>query len=422
MPSSSSTKPNRIGTPNTEIIQDNNAEKSKERKKKKIKSHEQPGHTAPAKRPLRRAQEDFSNETKLDPVKKKKGRSKTRPNTSSSRTTSHSISASPEQTKPKKRKTHPPTSPPPIEQLREQNHTTATAKSVHHEQDDETRRKRRKFVLLFVVFVLLFILILGLALGLKGSDDENKNSNVSSPSTMSQSPITPPVAVPSNDPFWQVVPTTENPTRASAPSFSATPGPVMPITPSPTTMAPLASPIDSGQVRILTADQDTYIYSDGFFQYEAYGTEDSLLVQNGLAEFYEIADAFSLISFDTTGLTPTPRQAILQVSHVASSEVRSQASTITVYRRPSVRGRIETFHGGYTLPQVEGQVPGPSFTVSYNDNSDIRIDVTSLLSQGDGFPTTQMLFMLFNGGSEHEAGDRFHSRESSRPPKLELTF
>jgi hypothetical protein len=410
--SSSSTKPKRTGTPDTETIQNNNKEKSKKQKKKKKKSDEQPGHTA---------QEDFSDETKLDPVKKKKGRSKTRPKATSSRTTSQTISAPLEQTK--KKKTHPPTSTPPIEQLREQSHTTTTtAKTVHQEQDDETRRKRRKFVLIFVVFVLLFILILGLALGLKGSDEKNKNSNVSSPSTMPQSPFTPPVAVPSNDPFWQLVPTTENPTRAPAPSFSATPRPVMPVTPSPTTMAPLASPIDSGQVRILTADQDTYIYSDGFFQYEAYGTEDSLLVQNGLAEFYEIADAFSLISFVTTGLTPTLRQAILQVSHMASSEVRSQASTITVYRRPSVRGRVETFHGGYTLPQVDGQVPGPSFTVSYNDNSDIRIDVTSLLSQGDGFPTTQMLFMLFNGGSEHESGDRFHSRESGRPPKLELTF
>ena len=172
----------------------------------------------------------------------------------------------------------------------------------------------------------------------------------------------------------------------------------------------------------MTSDQDTSIYSDGFSQYESYGTESTLLVQNGPAEFYEIADAFVLISFNTAGLMPSPKKATLQLTHLPSTKFRQQDSTITIFRRNSMKGRIETFHGGYTSDQVEGQVTGPSFTVAYDDNKTFRIDVTSLINKGEGFPTQQMLFLLDNRGPEQSEGDRFYSRESKLPPQLELTF
>jgi len=196
----------------------------------------------------------------------------------------------------------------------------------------------------------------------------------------------------------------------------------------------------------LPAVADTYIYVDGFFQYEAYGTEQSLLVQNGLSEYYEFADAMALIQFDLKTL-PTKAQmdeytaqAMLRLSHLPVNEkfAGREPATISVRRLLSTPMRVETLHGGMVDAAPADSILGENtVTVDLNQPT-VYLDVSDLLYpptfNETGYDRKQLLLMLFNNSTEQgdprwtelewqdQAGDRFESVESGNGPMLSIAY
>ncbi|CAJ1966058.1 unnamed protein product [Cylindrotheca closterium] len=225
-----------------------------------------------------------------------------------------------------------------------------------------------------------------------------------------------------------------NPTNL--PTGLPTPHPT--ISPAPTRPVPPTITLD--------AVADTYIYVDGFFQYEAYGDEDSFLVQNGLAEYYEFADAMGLIQFDLK-ILPTKQQmddydaqAILRLNHlpVNSKFAGRDPATISVRKLLSTPMRVETLHGGMVDRNPDGSILGENkVTVGLNQDV-VFMDVSDLLYPtnftDDGYDKKQLLLMLFNNSTEQgdpkwtelewqdQAGDRFKSVESGEGPSLTISY
>jgi hypothetical protein len=225
-----------------------------------------------------------------------------------------------------------------------------------------------------------------------------------------------------------------NPTPAPTVAPTITPT----ISPAPTKMVPPEITID--------ANQDTYIYVDGFFQYEAFGSEDSFLVQNGLAEYYEFADALGLIAFDLSELPSQGQlvdytsQAILKLNHlpVAPQFNSRSPSTIDIRKLVSTPMRIEMIHGGMLDREPEASILGNNtFTVGINQ-AVVQVDITDLLYPlnftEDGYDKRQLFIMLINNGAEQgdpkwtelefqdQAGDRFKSVESGEGPQITITY
>jgi hypothetical protein len=169
-------------------------------------------------------------------------------------------------------------------------------------------------------------------------------------------------------------------------------------------------------------DQDTFIFADGFFKDEGQGTEDSMLVQNGLIAKNEIPDAFILMTFDFSccGMPAAERiqdrdkTAFLELNHIPSVADRGEA-TYTVARLTSTPLSVETLHGGTTLRQTE--VDGISFEVRPSDTI-VRVDITDLVFGDYPLELNQVYLQIDNRGAEQEEGDRFYSRESLTPPQL----
>eukprot|EP00526_Cylindrotheca_closterium_P005754 CAMPEP_0113627772 /NCGR_PEP_ID=MMETSP0017_2-20120614/14387_1 /TAXON_ID=2856 /ORGANISM="Cylindrotheca closterium" /LENGTH=568 /DNA_ID=CAMNT_0000538047 /DNA_START=178 /DNA_END=1884 /DNA_ORIENTATION=- /assembly_acc=CAM_ASM_000147 len=226
---------------------------------------------------------------------------------------------------------------------------------------------------------------------------------------------------------------TPNPTGLPTPKPTISPAPTRPVPPTIT----------------LDAIADTYIYVDGFFQYEAFGTEQSFLVQNGLSEYYEFADAMGLIQFDLRTL-PTrvqmidyDAQAILRLQHlpVNSKFAGRDPATISVMKLLSTPMRVETLHGGMIDREPSGSIVGEN-TVTVGLNQDLVLfDVSDLLypvnftdPADGGYDQKQLLLMLFNNSTEQgdpawtelewqdQAGDRFQSVESGQGPSLTITY
>ena len=234
-----------------------------------------------------------------------------------------------------------------------------------------------------------------------------------SPAAFAPTPTGPPPTwfptispVPTAAPF--IEPTAE---PTSFPSASPT------ITPLPTREVP-----DELQ---LTPFADTTIFLDGIndLQLEAFGTEDSLLVQDGLASTTQIPDAYFIFAFDMSDVPTFSRvqdrtkNAILELTHIPSNLTRA-AATLHLVRLPSTRLAIETVHGGIFVPQ--NGIEGPSFRIQPSAEV-VNIDISTLLFETP-IEDNQLLLMVENRGPEQEAGDRFRSRESNSPPKLNLYF
>jgi hypothetical protein len=179
------------------------------------------------------------------------------------------------------------------------------------------------------------------------------------------------------------------------------------------------------QIIILPYD-DTFIYRDGFTTFEAFGTEDTFLVQNGPGFVRdEVADAVGLLAFDvSSGLSAAGhtvkaiQQITLRLSHEPAVRNRG-AATLTIRRLPSTVLAIETLHAGLFDPADDEGVVGPSFSVSPDDTI-VDVDVTNLLSSDQ----EDVFLMLENKGAEQSQGaegDRFFTRETNDPPQLIIT-
>eukprot|EP00980_Cylindrotheca_fusiformis_P028718 scaffold22639_cov105-Cylindrotheca_fusiformis.AAC.12 len=239
---------------------------------------------------------------------------------------------------------------------------------------------------------------------------------------------------------------TEAPTISPYPTQVASSNPTEAPTRIPTSL-PTISPAPTKKVpKEITIDavDDTYIYVDGFFQYEAFGQEDTFLVQNGLKEYYEFADALGLIAFDLTEL-PTAQQmvdysaqAILKLNHnpVAPQFNSRGPSTIEIFKLVSTAMRIETIHGGMLNKNPEGAIRGENtFTVEVNQPT-VQVDISDLLYPANftEYDKNQLFLMLLNNGTEQgdpkwtelqfqdQAGDRFQSVESGHGPQLTVTY
>jgi len=224
------------------------------------------------------------------------------------------------------------------------------------------------------------------------------NNEVTAPSSTSAGNAAPvaPVASPT------LRPTTPRPVAAAAPVATA---PTSLLQPS------------SSQIIILPF-ADTYVVRNGFTPYEAHGTEDTFLVQNGPAGVNEIPDSFGLLGFDLSTMPSSYSSVVLQLYHQPASRNRG-AATLTTRRLPSTRLAIETLHAGiYNPPDDEGTF-GPTLSVSPSD-AIVQVDITSLIrnQNQDG---DQLFLMIENRGAEQgqgAEGDRFYTRESNDPPQL----
>lgn len=310
------------------------------------------------------------------------------------------------------------------------------------EKREEARAKRRK-ALLACSLCFLCLLVVGGAVVL-GVIVTAGGGNSSSPP--------PPPAAPTESPTPAPVPTFVFPTRAPIvttkyptefPTIS--PGPTIPPSKAPTvkpTPAPSSNPTSSSAPTepvpdelVILPDEDTYIYVDGFTVAEAYGKEDSLLVQNGPKAVNEVPDAYILITFDLEEI-PQPwrivdreNHAILRLTHIPRTNTgSSDPQTYTVSRLPSTPLAVETLHGLLFVPFEP--IAGPSFSVNPGSQK-VEVDITSLLFDQPPFvpitrhgrdlqgPGTQLFLMIDAQGPEQpDGGDRFHSRESDFSPEL----
>jgi hypothetical protein len=215
-----------------------------------------------------------------------------------------------------------------------------------------------------------------------------------------------------------------------------TPTPKPTISPAPTRKVPPFITVD--------ADADTYVYVDGFFQYEAFGNEDSFLVQNGLAEYYEFADAVGLISFDLSELPKAVQlgsfkpKATLELNHLeVAPQFKGRGSSILQVRKlVSTPMRIDTIHGGMLNKSPEGSILGATTFTVEEKAGPVEVDVSDLLYPSDfaGYDRNQLFLMLINNSTEQgdpkwteiqfqdQAGDRFSSVESGQGPQLKISY
>jgi hypothetical protein len=181
----------------------------------------------------------------------------------------------------------------------------------------------------------------------------------------------------------------------------------------------------------LIPDQDTTVFQDGFNVGEAYGTDETFLVQHGVKGDQAIPTAIALMTFPMADVPAFDRldglskNAILRLFHEVTPVERGEA-TYTIVRLPETNMAVETFHGLFFFPpkdedQEPGYAVGPSFLVKPEDTV-IDIDITSLLFD-DNPNENQFFIMLQDRGDEQpEGGDRFYSRESVNPPQLLIDF
>ena len=290
-----------------------------------------------------------------------------------------------------------------------------------------------------VTLCLIILLVLGLVLGLVvfGNDDNNSTNNNSnslessqssngsaggnggqSPSFPAPTQNNPTAPAPSSqstngnqDNSSPVSPTPDTSPVTSPTLRPTTPRPVAPVAPAPTS---LLQP-SSTQIIILPY-ADTYVQRNGFTPYEAYGMEDTFLVQNGPAGVNEIPDSVGLLGFDLSTLPSSYSGVVLQLYHQPASRNRG-AATLTLRLLPSTSLAIETLHAGIFNPTDDEGTFGPTFNVSPSDTI-VQVDITNLVrSQTDD----QFFLMLENRGAEQGAGaegDRFYTRETENPPQI----
>lgn len=297
----------------------------------------------------------------------------------------------------------------------------ASTKYSNRRRDDD---RRKRGILCFAIFCcFLFLLAIGLILGLVVFKKDNDDSNPSSsnggstgsggnPNIPTQAPVPLPPSV--------VFPV---PTRAPTP----------PVEPVPTTSLPTAAPVvlptsllsPTSSTLIIVPFADTLVYRDGFYRDEAFGEEDTFLVQNGPDSVNEIPDAVGLIAFDLSNVPSSASKVTLQLYHQAATRDRG-AATITIRRMPATPLAIETLHGGFFDPDLDDGILGPSFQVSPSDDI-VQVDLTSLALPVDpnDDDSVQLFLMLENVGEVQVAGatgDRFYTRESLDPPQLIVTI
>lgn len=300
-----------------------------------------------------------------------------------------------------------------------------------------------------VICCLILLLVLGLVLGLVvfGKDDNtnNNNNNNSLESSQSSNGGAPAPAVagdgsnggqtpsiptpPQNSPVAPAPSSTTNngnsspiaPTAETSPVMSptlppTTPRPVEPVAPVAPAPTSLLQPSPS-QIIILPS-ADTFVYRNGFTPYEAYGTEDTFLVQNGPNGVNEIPDAVGLLGFDLSTLPSSYSQVVLQLYHQAASRNRG-AATLTIRLLSSTPLAVETLHAGIFNPTDDEGTFGPTFTVSPSDTV-VQVDISTLVRNQDQ-DEDQLFLMIENRGAEQgqgAEGDRFYTRETDDPPQL----
>lgn len=311
------------------------------------------------------------------------------------------------------------------------------AKQHDNEEDNDEDPRQRLFVCGAVLCCLITLLILGLVLGLvvfqKDDDTNNKNnqgnsagSNAGSDSangggSPNESPIIP--NFPTQAPI-PLPPSARVPTRAPA---SPTPAPVT-GPPVPTTPAPIPAPVNrptsllqpNPSQLVIIPFADTYVQRDGFRPFEAYGSEDTFLVQNGPTIVNEIPDVVGLLGFDISQIPSSFSQVLLQLYHQPASRDRG-AATLTIRLMPPTPLAIETLHAGLFDPNDNQGTFGPTFAVSPDDTV-VQVDITALLNNQN---EDQLFLMIENRGPEQPRGaegDRFYTRETTDPPQLVVSF
>ena len=211
------------------------------------------------------------------------------------------------------------------------------------------------------------------------------------------------------------------------------------IKPSPNpTKAPTISPAPSKsipEVVGIVADQDTYVHLDGRKAgWDKFGTEDTMLVQHGVAGNDDSPNSVVLITFplDTVPsfdrLGSVKKSAVIRLKHELSVAERGE-QIYTVVRMPQTAMIVEGFHGDmFNAPGdeeneviPEGVVVGPTFGVNPDDDV-INIDVTSLLFDNNPDETQFFIMIQDRGPEKPEGGDRFYTRESPTPPQLLIDF
>jgi hypothetical protein len=313
------------------------------------------------------------------------------------------------------------------------------------EEELEARRaKTRKAILACCLCCLCLLIISGaVVLGVIMTQGDGDIPDISAPTgSPTPAPQTPaPVYVfPTSAPIVITKSPTVSPTISQQPSSSPTQAPTRMPTVSPSA-SPTTSPAPTRPVPdeiVILPDEDTFIYVDGFFQEEAFGKEDTMLVQNGPAAVNEVPDAFMLITFDLAEI-PQPwrivdrdSHAILRLTHVPRTQSGSaEPQSYTVSRLPSTPLAVESLHGLLFVPF--DTLPGPSFTVNPGSQK-LEVDITELLFDQPPFvpdmnsrrhdrdlqgPGIQLFLMISAEGPEQpDGGDRFRSRESDFSPEL----
>ena len=312
------------------------------------------------------------------------------------------------------------------------------------EEDEEPNRMGAKICAAILCCCCCLLIIIGIILGLTlfRQDKDSESSTVKGqgganaptvePAPGEPTPSFDPIQRPTLAPF--PLPPSARPPPTNFPTVSPEPSasPVVVPTPKPTlfpTLMPTLSPAPTQTVPDvigLPPFADITIFTDGIsdLQFENFGTEDSLLVQDGLASKTQIPDAYSLLAFDMTNV-PSSRDrlwdrdtsAILRLQHVPAAIERGPA-TLHIVRLPSTRLDIETLHGGLFFP--DGGIEGPSFEVAPAD-TEVNVDITNLVFNYT-VELDQLFLMIENRGPEQEAGDRFKSRESGEPPQIIFNF
>ncbi len=302
---------------------------------------------------------------------------------------------------------------------------------------------RKAILACFLCCVCLLIVAAAVVLGLFFTNDANDSNPTPGPITLLSVPEAPAPTFVSPTLSPGVMPPSRRPLPTGAPSISLSPTRQITTTPSfQPSLFPSANPTKSFEPTdsvpdelLILPDEDTFIYVDGFTQAESYGTEETLLVQNGPNAVNEVPDAYTLLTFDLEKLpqpwriTDREPQAILRLTHIVrelSDDLSN--STLTVIRLPQTPLAVETLHGMLFTPT--SGIQGPSFTIDPTDQR-VEVDITALIFdqppfvpdvrysrdlQGSG---TQLFLMIENQGPEQpDGGNRFASRESATPPEL----
>jgi hypothetical protein len=296
----------------------------------------------------------------------------------------------------------------------------------YQDKEEKPRSENRgRICLLILCCCCLILVVAGVVLGLLvfAKDDDDGATPKVAPAVP-----TAPQPAPAVAPFGGVPPSAKPPpTIFPTVSPAPTPAPITVPTTKPS-LRPTSNPTITFEPTqtvpdevVMPPDQDTFIYVDGFSKSEAQGTQDSMLVQNGLISQNEIPDAFILMTFDFSccGMPAAGRiqdrdkTAFLELNHVPS--VAGEGATYTVVRLTSTPLNVETLFGGTTLKQTG--VDGPSFEVTPSDTI-VRVDITDLVFGDYPLELNQLYLQIENRGAEQTAGDRFYSRESLTPPQL----